>query len=140
MSYVIELIERLRESVIGNKYPVPAMLLDAADVIETLTAQLTASEAARADLGKRLAKAEQELAQVKAERSWISVKDRLPSEADLVTGIYHSLIIVCGKDGEVGFTYWDCGLGMRNEDVAYWMPLPEPPEEAEDALKGGDSL
>ena len=52
-----ELIERLRESVIGNKYPVPAMLLDAADTIETLTTQLTASEAARADLGKRLAAA-----------------------------------------------------------------------------------
>lgn len=52
-----ELIERLRESVIGNKYPVPTMLLDAADTIETMTTQLIASEAARADLGKRLAAA-----------------------------------------------------------------------------------
>lgn len=57
------LIERLYESAIGYKYPLPAMLLDAADAIETLTAQLTASEAARTDLGKRLAKAEQELQQ-----------------------------------------------------------------------------
>lgn len=69
------------------------------------------------------------LRQQESKPQWISVKDRLPSEADLVTGRYHSLIIVCDKDGEVGFTYWDCGLGMRNEDVAYWMPLPEKPEE-----------
>ena len=56
-----ELIERLRESVICNKYPIPAMLLDAADTIETMTNQLTASEAAHADLSKRLAAAQQEL-------------------------------------------------------------------------------
>ena len=127
-----ELIERLRTESLDSRnatLPIMDLCMDAAGAIETLTAQLTASEAARAELGKRLAKVEQELAQVKAERSWISVKDRLPSEADLVTGRYHSLIIVCDKDGEVGFTYWDCGLGMRNEDVAYWMPLPEPPEE-----------
>ena len=58
---------------------------------------------------------------------WISVKDRLPSEPDLVTGKYHSLIIVCDKDGNVGFTYWDAHLGMPNTDVTHWMPLPEPP-------------
>lgn len=86
-----ELIERLlyygTEYAIGDNLGqeidgTGELLLEAKDAIETLTAQLTASETARADLAKRLTLAqqerdvvtkrmielEQELAQVQAER------------------------------------------------------------------------
>lgn len=80
-----ELIERLRtDSLDSRKASISIMdlCMDAAAAIETLVTQLTASEAARADIAKRLTLAqqerdvitkrmvelEQELANVKAER------------------------------------------------------------------------
>lgn len=61
------------------------------DVLAEVTAQLTASEAARAELGKRLAAVQQELAQTKEERAWISVKDKLPETDEFV------LVLASGK-------------------------------------------
>ena len=69
---------------------------------------------------------------------WISVEERLPENGDLVlviasgkpreniTLIDAILIASCwAEEGWIadGFDNWD-GL-----DVAYWMPLPEPPKE-----------
>ena len=56
---------------------------------------------------------------------WISVKDRLPSHETMVI-VYSEL---CG----IGLAFIDnrdekwCG-DCHDEDVLYWMPLPEPPE------------
>lgn len=115
---------------------------------ETLTAQLTASEAARADLGKRLAAVQQELAQVKTERSWISVKDRLPGWYETVLiaiatingyGDPAQLVTIGGYDHSEKrweqYTSTDRQL-CRGETVNHWMPLPEPPEDAETEMKG----
>ena len=133
-----ELIERLRTESLDSRnatLPIMDLCMDAAGAIETLTAQLTASEAARADLGKRLAKAEQELAQVKAERSWISVKDRLPDDGEAVltfkNGITEVQVYEKRQNGWIrGNWFWSMAT------VSHWMPLPDPPEEAETELKG----
>ena len=60
---------------------------------------------------------------------WISVKDRLPEDIDV-------LMVVCGtviqgssrRDSFYINDVWPLDKG----DVTYWMPLPEPPEEDTD--------
>lgn len=66
---------------------------------------------------------------------WISVKERLPEpNVSVLLAVY---------DRDHGYTYrtvawlntsgdWDSnddGFNQGDEDVLYWMPLPEPPEE-----------
>lgn len=59
-------------------------------------------------------------------RRWINVKDRLPS--------YETMVIVYSELYGIGLAFIDnrdekwCG-DCHDEDVLYWMPLPEPPEE-----------
>lgn len=131
-----------------------AILRDAVVCIEELKRVLQESEAARAELGRRLAAAQkmnaeltdaqavmvrefeaklEELERVKAERSWISVKDRLPERTvpphDVL--VYHDL--GCGMFVDrAWYSYekrrWISVLGMKLK-VTHWMPLPEPPEK-----------
>ena len=68
----------------------------------------------------------EELAEVKAKRSWISVKDRLPDEKQRV-------LVRCKTVGTtVGWRLWGewmTDLGDGGSKVTHWMPLPEPPEK-----------
>jgi len=66
---------------------------------------------------------------------WISVKDRLPDEADEQYICYcthlnnkSELVVALLWNGE---TWGECehGGGVLNEYVTHWMPLPESPEE-----------
>lgn len=63
---------------------------------------------------------------VLAERSWISVKERLPNEKQRV-------IVRCNTVGTtVGWRLWGewvTDLGDGGSEVTHWMPLPEPPEK-----------
>lgn len=87
---------------------------------------------------------------------WISVKERLP-EDDTAVLIYTNETEVYGRhrekqkiyhniyaaiyDGDRWYTYWCWGskyIYKTNEEspndtveVTHWMPLPEPPEEAD---------
>ena len=65
---------------------------------------------------------------------WISAKDRLPESNEAV------LVAVYDSDGQAYHTIavhypcgdWDCDddyFNMSEDEVRYWMPLPEPPEE-----------
>ena len=66
-----EFVERLRAEPMDSRKAAMSIMdlcIDAADEIETLESLLAESEAARADLGKRLAAAQQEMAETKAER------------------------------------------------------------------------
>ncbi len=67
---------------------------------------------------------------------WISVKERLPEEGNIVLCSTWSCVF-CGYANSRGLFYvanntmydawtWEPG-------VTHWMPLPEPPEEARDA-------
>lgn len=81
---------------------------------------------------------------------WISVKDELPDRScevlayviekgyevgdggDIQIVRYDSAGYWCDWDGYVVRYEQDCGVLNRTDpfgDVAYWMPLPEPPEE-----------
>ena len=57
---------------------------------------------------------------------WISVKDRLPEEKQRV-------LVRCKTVGTtVGWRLWGewmTDLGDGGSEVAYWMPMPEPPED-----------
>lgn len=65
---------------------------------------------------------------------WISVKDRLPKTNEMVLVLvkskeyvnYH-VIAMLMQDGD-----WDSNddyFCMSDDEIIYWMPLPEPPEE-----------
>ncbi|MCI7735182.1 MAG: DUF551 domain-containing protein [Dysosmobacter sp.] len=95
--------------------------------IETLTS-------AQVVMVKEFTEKMEELERVKAERSWISVKDRLPEDKQRV-------LVRCKTVGTTAgwrlWGEWMTDLGDGGSEVAYWMPLPEPPEEAL-AQKGGE--
>lgn len=66
---------------------------------------------------------------------WISVKDRLPDNAQRVLiaeydPSYSSAAISGEYFAHEGFLYVDARHGMRQgADVRYWMPAPEIPED-----------
>lgn len=80
------------------------------------------------------------------ELKWISVKDRLPERKGLDDDETEYVLVavpwgtdnsynvtVCGYEKN-GWSRWD-NFGMSCDDherVAYWMPLPEQPEEEMD--------
>lgn len=65
---------------------------------------------------------------------WISVKDRLPGNAQpVLIAEYDPCYSASAISGEYfthkGFLYVDAREGMRQgKDVRYWMPSPEIPE------------
>lgn len=71
--------------------------------------------------------------------NWISVKDRLPKGGEwvlvdsyyVVQRIERPLIrLKKATNGRITGTYkWKTTFGLYVEDVSFWMPLPEPPEE-----------
>ena len=70
---------------------------------------------------------EDEISRLRAKQPhWISVNDRLPR--------YEMMVIVYSELRGIGLAFIDnrdekwCG-DCDDEDVLYWMPLPEPPEE-----------
>lgn len=94
---------------------------------------LADSEAAWSDLARQLAAAQKELAEVKAEQTWISVKYMLPERTmpphDVL--VYHNLN--CGMFIDRAWyshekNKWRSAVGM-NLKVTHWIPLPAPPEK-----------
>lgn len=71
----------------------------------------------------RIAKLAEENEELK-NRRWINVKDRLPG--------YEMMVIVYSELCGIGFAYLDGDekwYGDCQDDVQYWMPFPETPEE-----------
>lgn len=68
---------------------------------------------------------------------WISVKERLPENANDVLAIMQDNTIFMGRFS--GKSYWkfyfsDNGLQYdkaRERQITHWMPLPDPPKEDE---------
>lgn len=62
---------------------------------------------------------------------WISVKDRLPEP-------FHPVIVCrkskkkepCVESGSLDVNGWWRVYGTRTKSVTHWMPLPDPPENA----------
>ena len=81
---------------------------------------------------KRIADLEQQVASLKAEREWISVKDRLPKE-----GESNRVIVFADKRApflpEVLWGYYERGHWHtqwgRCDRITHWMPMPEPPAQ-----------
>ena len=63
-------------------------------------------------------------------QEWVSVDDRLPNEP-MRCLVYTKR----GKYWGYEITYYNQGFYTQYAEVIYWMPLPQPPEEA---LKGGE--
>lgn len=67
---------------------------------------------------------------------WISVKNRLPKDKRNVLTIngHGEIKIMClwSKRGEL-WTWIYQERFVHYNDITHWMPLPEPPKEAEDA-------
>jgi hypothetical protein len=64
---------------------------------------------------------------------WISVKDRLPEDSQEVIiysegGKVEAGVYYCK---EFGFDYYDVSIRDIIVNVTHWMPLPEPPRDAE---------
>ncbi len=66
---------------------------------------------------------------------WISVKDRLPSEAGQYLVAYHPCVWENVLDevriGIDSFRGKNCWAQKKYQRVTHWMPLPEPPKEEE---------
>ena len=73
-----------------------------------------------------------EVERLREERRWVCVHDRLPQP--------HDCVLTIGSSGEPVIAYlsthvsgvWFCPHdNWKPADVAYWQPLPAPPEEEE---------
>lgn len=64
---------------------------------------------------------------------WISVKDKLPENDDLVLTFYYNMRSINKKIGyHIGFyngEYWQESTEYTQIDVTHWMPLPQLPKE-----------
>ena len=58
---------------------------------------------------------------------WISVKERLPEDDDLVL-VYHKALRYIDI-GSVSLVRWDSTYSAICRATTHWMPLPEPPKE-----------
>lgn len=60
-------------------------------------------------------------------QEWISVKERLPEDDDLVLvyhkGLYSNFV------GSISLVRWDGTYSMLCKTATHWMPPPEPPKE-----------
>ena len=70
---------------------------------------------------------------LKAQTTWISVKDRLPETGTevLVTDGLHTMVTWCEDtiDGIKWVDNYYTYVNVRFREVTHWMPLPEPPKE-----------
>ena len=124
-----EIVKALREHadwVRSNEWETPITLSDdltaAADLIEKLT--------------DRCARYAEEIAVARERQRWIPVTERLPEDrSDVLVdaywyerwGVYMGW---CAPERAEWSVH--AGIGDRSDvSVAYWMPLPEPPKEAE---------
>ena len=57
---------------------------------------------------------------------WISVKDRLPENSNIVLVCVDNIV----PEGYVQIG-WMLGEFFENKHVTHWMPLPEPPEDTD---------
>ena len=62
---------------------------------------------------------------------WISVDDRLPPSTGTVIVCAIDLVFPGSYDGYSDT--WHTDDGWRLPNVTHWMPMPEPPEEEQDA-------
>ncbi len=77
---------------------------------------------------------------------WISVKDRLPNNNELVIAygkketdsekdvwlvtFYKEVIEKCGDHKKnISDQYWEKTNGYDVDEVTHWMPLPQPPKD-----------
>lgn len=98
------------------------------------------------ELGREFRKRNKRIAELEAERQWISVEDRLPEIDDVVLvhryGLQEPFIgtlleeIPTFEETFDTFTYWDDARndGQHWDDVTHWMPLPEPPKEKDNEI------
>ena len=117
-----ELIKRLRETSVdfGESDHISVMLIEAADAIENLQAQLMYSNDAAKAIAEKVPK-------------WIPVTGRLPLYGQDV------LAVRTYGDGEkcqevlmAHISVWNEGTGEKwwnATNITHWMPLPEPPKE-----------
>ena len=150
MAEYSELIKALRHCIdpdtacdgcpqIGNNGLCADMLyVEAADAIEELQAEAKKWESCTFNEQKEAFKYLQRCRELESSRPhWVSVEERLPNDGDTV-------LIYCENTGGIVKSHYRefVSAGKKHSlfsggahFVKYWMPLPEPPQEVQDADK-----
>lgn len=67
---------------------------------------------------------------------WISVKNKLPPSGKSILvhnqHFEHSSIRMAFMTSRGYYDAYECGCGMKLDNVTHWMPLPEPPTNQEE--------
>lgn len=108
---------------------------DALNYIRQLEADLMQSQQANAGLEIMLNAAQMDAVTWKrkyeaAQPKWISVKERLPDQLEDVLAFNRNVNITWFSVAYVDRKQW-WSAGRMVHHVTHWMPLPEPPKEAE---------
>jgi len=64
---------------------------------------------------------------------WISVENRLPEFGKSILvynkGVEHSSVRMAFMTSRGFYDAYECGCGIKLDNVTHWMPLPKPPED-----------
>lgn len=133
MKQLIDDLREYAEWAEANIYEVPIMLPDhlkeAADAIEKLKEQVQHLEASRDMFKMAFENEKKENAQLRKEREWIPVTERLPENYTAVLAFNGGCVLELFYNEDGFGRVDDFGWPIPVETpITHWMPLPEPPD------------
>ena len=105
---------------------------DFADAVQQAADAIEEMQSAERKFLHIISDLESQIDQLKRERKWIPVTERLPEDGQDILAVH----IYCGEVRIVPANYdrgvwYDCVFNRVADHITHWMPLPESPKEIE---------